>query len=299
MVFSMFDNHSDEKLKRNLHLKVTCDRCKREIAEEADNTSTLSAAIKSSYCHCSVPVRVAPDNSLSKQSIESNSSDAPSIPSWAGEPLSDQEKKTRNLYQFMGVILIIASIMCFLYQQYMMDKAQKSVNWPTVQGQIIKNDMVGSKLELLYKYKVGGQEFKNNRFFIGVHTGSKSENSYIMEQHPVGSGAEVHYNPETPGESCLQPGLTSASKIFSYISSGLFFLLGIIAICITFGGKEVLKSLNISNEEARKRATYGHFIYDLAKATGSDPRQIMIPGSLLLVAIFLLIYYVSTHFLAK
>ena len=207
--------------------------------------------------------------------------------------LSEREKRSQNLTRFLGILLIVGSAMCFSYQQYMMDKAEKSVNWPTAQGKVVRNELIRSSLKLRYIYNVKGKEYTNTRFFIGVHTGFEDEDFYIMKNYPVGTETKVYYNPDSPKDSCLEPGLTEQSKSFTYQSSGFLFFFGLVTFALSFCGKKVLGSLEPGREDLADRVAYGPIPFFLAKRTGKTPKEMFFPSLIIQFVLIALIVFVT------
>ncbi|MCA9814763.1 MAG: DUF3592 domain-containing protein [Cyanobacteria bacterium HKST-UBA01] len=205
------------------------------------------------------------------------------LPGSENIPLSDEEKQTRNLLRFTGGILIVASVLCFAYQKYIMNKAMDSLNWPTAHGSVVRNELVGRHLHLLYTYEVSKKKYESNKYYIGAHSGDAAENSYILEQHPKGSNVEVHYNPASPEESCLKPGMSEFFKQSVQLLPIAMLVLGVFAGFLSFLGKGTLKGVNEANKEAKNINRQGVFVYSIARATGLSPVMVSMFSILLLI----------------
>lgn len=121
--------------------------------------------------------------------------------------------------------------------------ALASKNWPTTEGKIIASNVIRrrehtreghqyrSDLEIYYSYSVDNQSYTRQRVFFG-DTGYFSElfvDEYgIVRRYPAGRTVDVHYDPNDPGRSALEPGLCLANLAWwplSVISAfgGIFF----------------------------------------------------------------------------
>lgn len=100
-------------------------------------------------------------------------------------------------------------------------KARASVNWPQVNGRIISSEIKshhhsnGSSNgptywceEISYSYIVNRSEMDGNRIsFDNYESVNPSQAQEIVGRYPVGKEVKVHYSPNDPAESLLEPGV--------------------------------------------------------------------------------------------
>lgn len=206
-------------------------------------------------------------------------------------PFSKEETQTRNLLRFTGFILIVAAVVCFGYQKYMMEKATASLNWPTAHGTVVRSELVRRHLHLLYRYEVSQKKYENNKYYIGAHSGDEAENDYILKQHPQGSNVEVHYNPASPEESCLKPGMSEFFKQSGHALPIAMLVFGVIAGVLSFLGKGTLKGVHDASKEVQKVHRQGAFVYSIARATGLSPVMVSVLSIVLLMMLAFLFAY--------
>lgn len=90
-------------------------------------------------------------------------------------------------------------------------------NWPAVPCVIISGEVQsirgnhGStyRVNILYRYSVGGREYKSNQygFMVGSSSGYQRKQA-IVRQHPPGSQSVCYVNPDHPAEAVLNRGFT-------------------------------------------------------------------------------------------
>ena len=97
-----------------------------------------------------------------------------------------------------------------------------SRNWPTVQGQVERLEVVtieggrhgGTTFKpmIVYRYRVGARAYEGRRIrattFGGSFADQAAARAMLDDYHP-GSTVTVHYHPRRPGNSLLRPGVTS------------------------------------------------------------------------------------------
>ena len=153
------------------------------------------------------------------------------------------------------VILIIGPIfavagyfVAFHVGKPILDNAKASVDWPTTPGVIERSEVVTSKNndnqtmyepEVAYSYSVDGKDYEGNTVGFGAKFSSSSRGfaDDVVGKYPKGKDVSVHFRPEQPGDSVLEPGVTWMSYVPYAI--GLLFL----GIGLLFVGGLVLKVL--------------------------------------------------------
>lgn len=144
-----------------------------------------------------------------------------------------------------GVIFAVAGFFIMKYGQKMVDRAKASLDWPSVQGKIVESEVnrerkqtgTGSDkkietmytAEIIYSYQVGAQEYESTQRRIGGKTSSSnSSDAYkIVGKYPKGKSVAVYYDPVSPEEAVLEPGVFLETKVVWYMG-GVFFIIGIL-----------------------------------------------------------------------
>ena len=95
-----------------------------------------------------------------------------------------------------------------------------SRNWPTVQGQVERLEVVSNQVDggttykprIIYRYRVGAREYQGRRIRATTFGGGFSDQAAaraMLDGYYPGSAVTVHYHPRRPGNSLLRPGVTS------------------------------------------------------------------------------------------
>jgi hypothetical protein len=147
-----------------------------------------------------------------------------------------------NLISYI-VIIVMAAILgslSYWYGARITKKNKVAAKWPTVPGVIIsaeldsyvKYDDIGNATTMYtplinYEYEVEGQVYSNNRVKVQafVATNTQSVSRKKLEEYPVGSAVEVHYDPFSPEDAILEidPSKINIPMIIGIIS-GLIVL---------------------------------------------------------------------------
>jgi hypothetical protein len=93
----------------------------------------------------------------------------------------------------------------------------RSSRWPATNGVILLSETEWLHVhpgipiprpKISYRYIVAGQKYENETVSFGLLRGTLTWGyaNRKVEGYPPGKAVEVHYNPERPGESCLETG---------------------------------------------------------------------------------------------
>lgn len=130
-----------------------------------------------------------------------------------------------------------------------LQNARASANWPTAEGEIIASEVTRSSdseggdsysPEVTYRYTVENQQHESYTIKFGENSySSRRRAETIAETYPVGRDVTVYYDPEQPGRSVLEPGVTGGSYIV--LGVGVFFVVLTLIIgplALLFRGRE-------------------------------------------------------------
>lgn len=115
-----------------------------------------------------------------------------------------------------------------------MQRAKASTNWPTAPGVVVSSEVQSRSdgdtttygAEILYEYEVDGVRHSSSRVGYGDYSTNYSGHARnIVKQYPKGAAVTVHYMPEKPGESVLEPGVHART----------YFVPALGAVFTTFG----------------------------------------------------------------
>lgn len=118
--------------------------------------------------------------------------------------------------------------------------ARASAAWPTVAGQVTSSDVRHStdseggdsySPEVTYAYEVDNRSYENSTIKFGENSyNSRREAERITGRYPVGQPVNVAYDPNDPGRSVLEPGVSGGSYIV--LSIGVVFVVISLVILI-------------------------------------------------------------------
>jgi hypothetical protein len=81
---------------------------------------------------------------------------------------------------------------------------------------------------IAYTYSVGGRTRSGQRLRFGaVSARSRKAAEAMLAPYPVGATIDIHYDPDDPDESALEPGTVGASMLAVAILSGVVILVGL------------------------------------------------------------------------
>jgi hypothetical protein len=166
-------------------------------------------------------------------------------------PITAQRQKPAKTIERLGgcfdtlsVALIFLAIGAGLsfWGWNILNNAKASISWPTAQGEIIKSQVThrsnsdgdSYSPEVTYTYPVNSRSYKSYTIKFGENSyDSKRRAEEIAASYQVGNNVTVYYDPKNPGNSVLEPGVSSGSYIV--LGIGLLFLtIGLIAPPIAF-----------------------------------------------------------------
>ncbi|MEW5722067.1 MAG: DUF3592 domain-containing protein [Thermodesulfobacteriota bacterium] len=135
-----------------------------------------------------------------------------------------------RLPRYFAVIFVLAGAGLFALGLWLGLEGWRSRGWPATPGRIVRSEAARMgrtwTVNLHYTYEVGGWEYSGGRLFLGPEAGmSQSRALEYVRRYPAGAAVEVHYDPEAPQFSVLEPGPTRGTALLVFMGL-LFGLLG-------------------------------------------------------------------------
>ena len=131
----------------------------------------------------------------------------------------------------MGVFLLIGGGLS-VWGWTILQNARASATWPTAEGVITASEVTESRdgeghdsysPEVAYQYTAGNQEHESYTIKFGENSyDNRGRAEAIAATYPVGQPVTVYYDPEEPGRSVLEPGVSGGSYIV--LGVGLLFV---------------------------------------------------------------------------
>lgn len=140
-----------------------------------------------------------------------------------------------------SLVIVIGGAWLSLFTIDQIIKAKLSAKWPTVTGQIVSTHIqeVGGrwvtyspKVEYLYVVEdaaLKGDVIGFGQFGWGAYTEFREKAAAKIAKYKVGQAVTVHFDPQRPTTSCLEPAKTESS-IYVYLCLGILMLISGFAI---------------------------------------------------------------------
>lgn len=133
-----------------------------------------------------------------------------------------------------ALIALIGAVGLFLTGRDLL-RGRSSASWPTTQGEVVYSSLEQSMstdsdgdssvtygAKIVYNYQVGGQQLTGDRRVFSESRSSNARRAQeIANRYPVGSTVTVHYDPNNPPVSVLEPGVGFGGMIVPLIMLGL------------------------------------------------------------------------------
>lgn len=120
------------------------------------------------------------------------------------------------------------------------DQAVASRAWPATEGSIVRSTLEESRsdgkthysADIGYEYQLDGRTLSGSRVWIGDSYSASPGNEFraAVKRYPVGREVQVHYDPQDPMESVLEPGPTWSGSALYLIGLGVLTLGGLILL---------------------------------------------------------------------
>jgi hypothetical protein len=116
--------------------------------------------------------------------------------------------------------------------------AARAETWPTAPGRVEKSDVRSYESidhdaktsrsqtmyrpDVVYSYAVAGVQYRGDKVSVsGMSTNMDAVARRVAARYPVGTKLQVHYNPDNPGESAIDPRLPLAFWLFYLVPVGV------------------------------------------------------------------------------
>lgn len=155
-----------------------------------------------------------------------------------------EPKQSSTFVSFIFALVFIVGGWLFYkhVSQTIIDEANASKDWPTVQGMVSFSDIRSSisdgdemyRVDLEYNYTVQTVNYTGNRIStISSSTSSLSSVEKDLRKYPEGEIVSVYYNPEAPSISMLEPGAGFFTYVITY-GPLLFCFVGLMMLLQVF-----------------------------------------------------------------
>ena len=140
---------------------------------------------------------------------------------------------------WMGIssILLIVGMILIFFGLREINQARASTSWQPVVGVIVSSDLdveIDSdgntyyRANIRYAYGLDGQEFNGDRVYIGqTSTTDRKPTFDLLLKYEKGAAVVVYYDPRTPTQAVLEPGLLGVNWVLPAIGGG-FLVFGLV-----------------------------------------------------------------------
>jgi hypothetical protein len=138
-----------------------------------------------------------------------------------------------NPYAVVIGLFLLGGLLATLWGLIIILKARKTQDWPYVEGVIEESRLSSDKNDLLpyilFSYSIGERDYRQTMEFpVDITPSQEFAKSYV-QKYPVGSRAQVYYDPDNPQNATLEPGLGKGDWLVLAMGLGMLVLgLGIL-----------------------------------------------------------------------
>lgn len=134
---------------------------------------------------------------------------------------------------FVSMLLGWGSLIMLVYSTPFYPEAIASRNWQTIEGEITTSEIrkkgtstsgVSSYPVIEYTFKVDEQEYKSDRFKVGIQTISSTGSTWpedMIKKYHLHKVVKVYYSARKPENAVLEPGINL--RIYGFTIGGLGF----------------------------------------------------------------------------
>ena len=144
-----------------------------------------------------------------------------------------------------GAVFGLIGIGISIWGAVVLKNAKASESWPSVLGEVTESHVVKDTdrdsdgrydtsyhAKVVYRYEVEGAEYTSDTVSFGEHgTDKPGPANEIVKRYPKDGEVKVHYHPQKPETSVLEPGVTWSSYLI--LGFGLVFIGGGVACCFS------------------------------------------------------------------
>jgi Protein of unknown function (DUF3592) len=173
----------------------------------------------------------------------------------------------------------VAALLIFGYCMMMLYNGWRSYDWKNTQGQVISSKTVSEedtsgkissrrtvyKPQVSFTYVVGSQTLTSSDIHpplndSGTLFNGAMQTEATLQKYPKGSQVVVYYDPQEPGQACLEPGVNVATFAILF---GFFILCAIVPLWPVIGRLQEMisptKPAFVTKTEGGRRAYLSSF----------------------------------------
>lgn len=129
---------------------------------------------------------------------------------------------------------------CVWWGLGLLDRAERSTNWPTVDGVVTSSEVRSSVTKgkrkywaaVSYQFNVEGHQHRGSTISFGDYrSSSRHEFEAVVARYPVGKQVSVYYDPAAPDSNVLEPGVTLGARV-PLIIGLVFAVLGVVFFAV-------------------------------------------------------------------
>ena len=129
-----------------------------------------------------------------------------------------------NLYSIIIGLFALSGLLLSIWSWRNISKAKKSTKWPKVEGRITSatssSETEDMKPQVEYCYTVNAQNYTGT---LSLPSGDVHLSDYAKvhaEKYPIDSSVTVYYDPESPENSTLEPGVRDDDWLIFWLCVG-------------------------------------------------------------------------------
>lgn len=140
----------------------------------------------------------------------------------------------------IGIIPLVAGIICLVPLVYLIVMRRRAQSWETTNGVVTESEVVSfistvghhsqkHKASICYEYDVGGKRFEGSQIgFMNPIFRRRSNAESKAQEFPVGTDVAVCFDPSDPSKAVLNSAVSSAKIIMFAAISVVLITLGLL-----------------------------------------------------------------------
>jgi hypothetical protein len=148
------------------------------------------------------------------------------------------------IFSLIGIALLVVAVIVFFLRKRSAALQAASVTWPTVEGKITdaklhtfrdKDRHVNYMARVWHTYEVNGASYTVEKISWGGQPYAQVSipANAVLARYPVGSPVQVHYNPQKPKQSVLEPNEKGGLATMTWVMV-TFAILGVVFFALGF-----------------------------------------------------------------